>query len=157
MPTPRRWVPRPDVEIEAEPWTGDWLDLPEEWRALDLLYIDDRGRLVVVTPDGATYPSVGTWVARGTAGEMYPIRRPIFEGKYMPAGSANNGNGEQMEWTPEQVALTYKAQYPHLNAKRIRQLVREGVIPHIRRGRGSIWLDQASVDALLAHGRQGGQ
>lgn len=80
---PQKYRPMPDVEIEAVPWTGNLDDLPAEWRASGMLEPDGRGGLIIHTLEGIARPRVGDYIARGTATEMYPIRQPIFQFKYI--------------------------------------------------------------------------
>lgn len=82
MSAVRRYVARP-VEIEAIEWLGNYNDLPLSWRATDTFTLDpETDELRVQTLDGPSTARLGDFVARGTAGEYYPIRRPIFAFKY---------------------------------------------------------------------------
>lgn len=77
----RTWRAKP-VEIEAIQWTGEFEKLPPQWRSSGFVFLDSRGRLIVQTLDARIKPTVGDFIVRGTAGEYYAIRRPIFLGKY---------------------------------------------------------------------------
>ena len=82
-----RYVAKP-VEVEAVEWTGSLDCLPVEWRALDMILVDDTGHVVVRTNRGPAIARVGDYIVRGTAGEFYPVDRPIFEHKYEPVVDA---------------------------------------------------------------------
>lgn len=76
------------VEIEAmqlrEDTTeavGDWLDglVPEVevWPQYD-------GTLDIGTDEGVMHASLGDWIIRGVAGEIYPCKPDIFAATYEP-------------------------------------------------------------------------
>lgn len=74
------------VEIEAIMWRGQLADIPAHWDA-DAFDLDRDGEaLIIQTLEGPARAIVGHhWVARGTAGEYYPIRVDVFATKYEEA------------------------------------------------------------------------
>jgi hypothetical protein len=85
---PKRYVPNPDVEIEAIQWFGRYEDLPARWRSTNFFEMNGT-RLIISTPHGPASPELGDYVAFGPGGEYYPIPRAIFEYKWHPKNEAN--------------------------------------------------------------------
>ena len=51
--------------------------------------IDPRdGRMVIATPEGGHWVSIGDWIIRGVQGEFYPCKPDIFQQTYEPVGGA---------------------------------------------------------------------
>ena len=65
-------VGRP-AKAEAWQWTGNYADIPADWRALDLFTEQDDGSLLVRTLRGPVPCRLGEYVIRRKAGDFYPI------------------------------------------------------------------------------------
>lgn len=98
------------VEIEAIRWTGDQFDgVPRRWLDEALLKGKTGKRLTkwdvgavaivpvrigedlleIATLEGVMIASPGDWIIRGTEGELYPCKPPVFERKYEPVEDQN--------------------------------------------------------------------
>jgi hypothetical protein len=74
----KRYKKRP-VVIEAVLWTGD--NYPE-MQALEGVFMDRGGKLVIPTLEGKMTASVGDFIIKGTRGEMYPCKPDVFADVY---------------------------------------------------------------------------
>jgi hypothetical protein len=75
------------VEIEAILWDGkmETVDEIEEWSDGGTFVFTDRGShivLMIVTPEGDMRATVGDFIIKGSAGEMYPCKPDVFETVY---------------------------------------------------------------------------
>lgn len=80
-----RFVARP-VEIEAVQWTGNFSDLPPEWRATDFLRMQGS-ELICHTLRHITKVQIDDYIVRGPNREFYPVDPATFEYKYMTVAS----------------------------------------------------------------------
>jgi len=78
------------VVIEAVRWDGSNDSLAEIVLLAEGMeprpFVDRGNQLVIETPEGEMRASVGCWVIRGVAGEIYPCRSDIFEETYEKVG-----------------------------------------------------------------------
>jgi hypothetical protein len=81
------------IEVEAVHYTGDNLGEVEAFMgrqgkvAKDMLPGPGRGLhegVVIYTLEGDMRASVGDWIIRGTAGELYPCKPDVFADVYEP-------------------------------------------------------------------------
>jgi hypothetical protein len=81
----KRYRARP-IEIEALLWQGDLEDLPQEWldRELVISFEVDTNALFTKTLQGPGRAEVGRHylIPNLDEGEVYPVRRDIFERRY---------------------------------------------------------------------------
>lgn len=66
------------------------------------VYLDDMGRLAIVTLEGKMFASPNDYVIRGTQGEIYPCKPGIFDDIYEGAAEPIN-----LEEAPEVAAMRY--------------------------------------------------
>lgn len=88
------------VVIEAIQWTGDNLRevigftgrhpsaVDWSWEKFERIVATEGLR--IFTLEGPLAASVGDWIIKGVAGEVYPCKPDIFEATYEPVG---NGEG----------------------------------------------------------------
>lgn len=77
---PRRFVARPR-QVEAVQWSGQYNELPTEWRSTG--FLEMRGKkLICHTLRHVTEVRVGDYIVRGTNAEFYPVDPATFEFKY---------------------------------------------------------------------------
>lgn len=75
------------VVIDAIQWTGENVNEITELADPGTTPFEFiGGRLYVVTLEGRMAASVGDWIIRGIAGELYPCKPDIFKKTYEPAG-----------------------------------------------------------------------
>ena len=73
------------VVVEAMQWTGE--EANEQWLAefmggSPLVFAETPRMLLVQTPNGGVYATVGEWIIKGVKGEFYPCKPDIFEQTY---------------------------------------------------------------------------
>lgn len=71
--------------LQAVVWTGDWQDIPPEWRRLGLIEEASLHTLLIRTNHGVARADVGDFIANDVGGNFYPIKRAIFRATYRPA------------------------------------------------------------------------
>ena len=84
MTTVLKAIKKP-VIVEAVQFTGDVANVQflEEWSKGNVfLSTKDPSKLYVETIEGQVYTYVGSYVVKGVAGEVWPIRKDIFEDTY---------------------------------------------------------------------------
>ena len=81
----RRYRKRP-VEILAVRWDGTDEAFSEICRLGGRQQVVTRlgDNLIIPTPEGDHVASLGDWIIRGIAGEIYPCKPDIFEVTYEP-------------------------------------------------------------------------
>lgn len=73
------------VVVEAVQFTGDLdnYDFLKEWSdGRVFISVDDGIKLYVETLEGKVHTQVGSYIVKGSAGEVWPIRKDIFETTY---------------------------------------------------------------------------
>lgn len=78
------------VVITAIQWTGDNVNAIWDAFGAECIYGPTETNpdwLLIDTLEGRVRASLGDWVIRGVAGEVYPCRSDIFEATYEPVTS----------------------------------------------------------------------
>lgn len=67
------------IEVQAVLWDGTMYiaDFLHQWSRGDVWL--DGGRLMVRTPEGEVYATLGSYIVCGVMGEFYPIQAHIFD------------------------------------------------------------------------------
>lgn len=71
-------------DVDMKDKDGEWYvpDWAVEAYESGTLFYKDAGELYVKTIEGDLHVSVGSYVLRGVKGELYPVRKDIFEETY---------------------------------------------------------------------------
>jgi hypothetical protein len=73
------------IIVDAIQWDGN---IDEIWQAFGTAEVSkEDDRLFISTLEGEITASVGDWIIRGVAGELYPCKPDIFDKTYEPVES----------------------------------------------------------------------
>jgi len=82
----KRYVKKP-VVVRAFQWDGE--TIPDEaldgYNVIGRLQVSDDGILMVKTLEGTVVARPGDYVCFGDHGDVWPVRKDIFEDTYEPA------------------------------------------------------------------------
>jgi len=113
------------IVVDAIRWTGDnGRDICSRW-ILSVMPIAEGcyltlydGKMAINTLAGEMNVSVGDWVIRGVAGELYPCDPAVFEASYEPAEQADDGSVSAAEVIHKPVFIGYVGQTVRLPSVR---------------------------------------
>lgn len=77
-------TPMFDLSFDGPDWLIEAAGKPE--KEAGAVYLDDMGRLAIVTLEGVMFASPDDHIIRGVQGEIYPCKPDIFAKTYEPAG-----------------------------------------------------------------------
>ncbi len=80
-------TPMFDLSFDGPDWLIEAAGKPE--KEAGAVYLDDMGRLAIVTLEGVMFASHDDYIIRGVQGEIYPCKPAIFAKTYEPAGIDN--------------------------------------------------------------------